>query len=91
MKVKITDKLNKKLRKAGADDSILRELAKAIISIPRQDGLDVDTSDNMIKCFNIPVSFIRDHKKNRIFLMTNAEALRFDEDYRLMKWTEGSI
>lgn len=71
-----------KLKAAGADDGLLLRLAQRIDTIPRG-RFDVDTSDNCISCFDIPVSFIRDHIKHETMVMTNQEAWNLDSYSRL--------
>lgn len=71
-----------KLRSAGADDNLLMRLAQRIDELPRA-GFDIETSDNCISCFDIPVSFIRDHIRHETMVMTNQEAWELDNYSRL--------
>lgn len=71
-----------KLRSAGADDNLLMRLAQRIDELPRA-GFDIETSDNCISCFDIPVSFIRDHIRHETMVMTNREAWELDNISRI--------
>lgn len=76
--VYFTQDIRKELTHRGATEGELTELANAIANYPRQKGLDVDTSDNMVTFAGYPISFLRDHKTQKIWIMTNGEALNCD-------------
>lgn len=78
MMVGFSDNVLKELKDRGATEALFQQLARAISDIPRKPGLAVDSSDNMISVYNLPISFIRNHKTDNAWVMTNEEARNLD-------------
>ncbi len=77
-KTYFSQELATELKKRGATNSLLIQLAKAIESIPKKPGLKVDTSDNSIAFAGYPVSFVRNHPEKKIYAFTFGEGLNLD-------------
>lgn len=54
-------------------------IGKRIAEIPREKGLDVDTSDDCVTYYGKPLSFIRNWKDGTIMVLTVEEAKALDK------------
>lgn len=66
------------LKKRGATAYWLKRLAKTAENLPKQPGLEIDTSDNALSFAGYPVSFLRNHKEKTLYLFAPGEAVNMD-------------
>ena len=74
----ISHSLADELKKRGASIYWLKRLSKTAENLPKQPGLEIDTSDNAISFAGYPVSFLRNHKEKTLYLFAPGEAVNMD-------------
>lgn len=67
------------LKKRGATEETLSEIAAQLVNYPRKDSLTVDTSDKLLSFEGYYVSFLRDHIGKMVWIFTNKEGLSHDK------------
>ena len=76
MQIGLTKAAYDALTKAGCTPEIMQELSRQVIALPKKE-FDIDTFDGL-ECCGVALSFLREHSRGFITIMTRAEAYELD-------------